>query len=64
MTFSFPCCPVNHDIHGKKTLIKRKQTKKANSSLRHVRTDYRSMMSEERLNSFMADVLIIKKLVH
>ena len=40
------------------------QTKKANSVLRHVRTDFWSMMSEETLNSFMTDVLIIKTPVH
>ena len=53
---------MNHDIHEKKTLVEKK-TKKANSALRHVRTDFRSMMSEEeeRLNSFMTNVLIIKK---
>ena len=31
---------------------------------RHVRTDFQSMMGEERLNSFMAEVPIIKKPVH
>ena len=38
--------------------------KKANSAIRRVRTDFWSMMSKERLNSFMADVIIIKKPVH
>ena len=55
---------MNHDIHEKKTLVEKEQTKKANSALRHVRTDFRGMMSEERLNSFMTDVLIAKKPVH
>ena len=50
---------MNHDIREKKTLIEKK--KKANSALRHVRTDFRSMMSEGRFNSFMMDVFIIKK---
>ena len=44
-------------IFVKKTLT---EIKKANSALRHVRTDLRSMVSEGRLNSFMTDVLIIK----
>ena len=61
MASPFPCCPVNHDIREKNPLIKKKE---ANSALRHVRTHFRSMMSEERLNSFMTDILIIKKTVH
>ena len=44
-------------IFVKKTLIEKK---KANSALRHVGTDFQSMIGEERLNSFMTDVLIIK----
>ena len=43
---------------------KKKKKKEADSTLRHVRTDFQSMMSEEHVNSFMADVLIIKKPVH
>ena len=54
---------MNQDIREKNS-DRKKKTKKANSDLRHVRTDIRSMMSEERLNSFMMDVLIIKKPVH
>ena len=42
----------------------KKQNKKVNSALWHVRTDFQSMMGEERLNSFMAEVPIIKKPVH
>ena len=54
-----------NDKEELKTLIeKKKKKKKVNSALRDVRTDFRSMMGEERLNSFMADVLIIKKPVH
>ena len=63
---------MNYDIREKKkTLIeknkktKKKETKKkANSASQHVKTDFRSAMSEERLNSFMTDVLIIKRSVH
>ena len=48
-------------IFVKKALIeKKKKEKKADSALQHIRTDFWSMMSEERLNSFMLDVLIIK----
>ena len=54
---------MNHDIREKKTLIEKK-TKQANPALQHVRTDFRSRMSEERLNSFMTDPFIIKKRVH
>ena len=46
-----------------KILIEKKK-KEADSALRHVKTDFRSMMNEERFNSFMTDVLIIKKPVH
>ena len=46
-----------------KTLIEGK-TKKANSALRHVRTGFESVIREERPNSFMTDVLIIKEPVH
>ena len=35
------------------------ETEKANSALQHVRTNFWSMMSEERLDSFMAEVPII-----
>ena len=45
---------MNQDIREKNS-DRKKKTKKANSDLRHVRTDIRSMMSEERLNSFMTD---------
>ena len=55
---------MNHDIREKKTPDKKKKKKNADSALRHVRTDFRSVMSEERLNSFMTDVFIIKKPVH
>ena len=48
----------------KKKPDRKKETKKANSALRHVRTDFRSMMSEERLNSFMTDVLITSPLIY
>ena len=41
-----------------------KTTNQANSALRHVRTDFRSMMNEECLNSFMTEALIIEKPVH
>ena len=41
--------------------MEKKNKKKTNSALRHVRTGFRSMMSEGRLNSFMKDVFIIKK---
>ena len=41
--------------------MKKTKTKKANSTLRHVRTGFRSMISEGRLNSFMLDFFIIKK---
>ena len=37
----------------------RKKAKKANSALQHVRKAFRSMMDEERLNSFMMEVPII-----
>ena len=58
---------MNPDIRKKKkTLIekKTKQKKEPNSALRHVRTDFWSMISEERLNYFMTDVPLIKKPVH
>ena len=45
----------------KKAKQSKNKTKKANSALRHVRTYFRSMMSEGHLNSFMTDVFIIKK---
>ena len=45
-------------IFVKKTPDRKKETKKASSALRHARTDFRSIMSEERLNSFLT--LIIK----
>ena len=54
---------MNHDIREKRTPDRQKK-KEANSALRHIRTGFRSMMSEERLNSFMTDVLIIKKPAH
>ena len=41
-----PFCPVNSQYSRKKTRIK----KKANSAL-HLRTDFRRMMGEERLNA-------------
>ena len=46
---------------NKKAKQSKNKTKKANSALRHVRTYFRSMMSEGHLNSFMTDVFIIKK---
>ena len=46
--------PLNCEYSGKKTHIK-----KAGSALRHVRTDFQSMMGEESLNSFIAEVPII-----
>ena len=36
-----------------------RETKKANSALQHVRTNSRSMMSEECFNSFMTEAPII-----
>ena len=42
-----PCCPVNHEQSCKKTQIE----KKGNSTLQHLRTDFRSMMGEEHLNT-------------
>ena len=36
-----------------------KKTKEASSSLKQVRKDFRSLMGEERLNSFMTEILII-----
>ena len=36
----------------------------ADSALQHVKTDLRSMMSEECLTSFVTDILIIKKSFH
>ena len=41
-----------------------KTTNQTNSALRHVRTDFWSMMNEECLNSFMTEALIIEKPVH
>ena len=58
--FPFPGCPADHDIREKKTVRK----KKANSALRHVRTNFQSMMSEERLNSFMTEILTMQKPVY
>ena len=56
---------MNHDIREKKNSDEKKQKKtnrkKPYSTLRHVGTDFRSMMSEVRLNSFMTDIFIIKK---
>ena len=60
IAYHFSCYPVNHDIREKK----KKETKKTTSALRHARTDFRSMMSEERLNLFIMDVHIRKKPVH
>ena len=43
----FPCCPVNRKYLWKKTQIE----KKANSAVQQLRTNFRSMMGEERLNT-------------
>ena len=48
------CYPVNHGIRERKPRQKKKtktKTKKGKSALRHVRTDFQSMMSDEHLNS-------------
>ena len=42
----------------------RKKIKKAKPALQHLRKDFRNMMGEERLNSFMTQVPIIYKPVH
>ena len=47
-------------IFGKKNPDRKKKKEEANSALQHVRTDFRSMMSEERLNSFTTDAFIKK----
>ena len=45
----FPCCPVNRENSWKKNQIE----KKANSALQHLKTDFRNMMAEERLNALL-----------
>ena len=52
-----------NDKEELKTMIE-KNKKNKKKALRDVTADFRSMMGEEHLNSFMADVLIIKKPVH
>ena len=44
---SFPCYPVNHKYSWKKTQVE----KKANSTLQHLRTEFRSRMGEKSLNA-------------
>ena len=44
-----PCCPVICEYSWKKNQIK----KKANSALQHLKTDFWSMMVEERYNSLL-----------
>ena len=53
----YPCYPVNYEYSWKKTQIEKQ--KKTNSALELVRITIRSMMSEERRNSFMTEVPII-----
>ena len=43
---AFRCCPVNRKHLWKKTQIE----KKANSTLQHLRTDFRNVMGEQCLN--------------
>ena len=47
MVSFFPCCLVNREYFWKKTQIE----KKANSALQQLRTDFWSMMGEERPNA-------------
>ena len=60
-----PLLPCESWYSWKKTLIeKEKKKRKANSALQHAGTEFWSMMSEERLDSLMMDLLIIKKPAH
>ena len=45
----------------KENADRKKKKKKVNSALQLVKTDFWSMMGEERRNSFMAEIPIIKK---
>ena len=50
-----PYYPVNHGIRERNPRQKKKKktkTKKGKSAVRHVRTDFQSMMSDERLYSW------------
>ena len=42
----------------------KKKHKKVNSTLQHVRTDFKIMTSEERPLSFMTEAPIIQKSIH
>ena len=55
ITSLFPCSPVNREYLCSKPQIE----KKVNPALQHVKTDFCSMMGEERLNLFVPEAPII-----
>ena len=51
---SFSCCPVNREYLQKKTQVE----EKVNSAL-HLKTDFRSMMGEEHLNTLFIEMYFL-----
>ena len=57
----FTCCPVNRKYSRKKSQIEKKN---ASYALQNVRTNPWCMVDEQRLESFITEVLITQELVH